>query len=419
MKFTALLHHVDVGALRRSFDRQKRNASAGVDGETVASYEPNLQENLEALHDRVHSGRYRPEPIRREYIPKADGGERPLGILTLEDKIVQGAVAEVLSVIYEEEFMDSSLGFRPGRSPHDALRAVQNGLLNEPVNFMLDADIRSFFDSVDHERMLRVLAQRIADRRILRLIEQWLRIGVLESGECQVSEAGTPQGAPISPLLANIYLHYALDRWVERWKRPPTRGPMIYVRYADDFVMGFKHQRDAEAMLVALKERMAQCGLALNEAKTRLIEFGRFAAERRAVRGERRPETFDFLGFTHYCSETRRGRFMVKRKTQSKRMRRKLKELRREAKRRMHTPVADQHQWLSGVLRGHYAYYGLPCNHHRLSRFYWEVTDLWHRALRRRDRERSLTWQRFTELLEVFPLPKPRITHHRHTVQAA
>jgi len=410
-KFTALLHHVDVAALRRSFYRLKRNASAGVDGETVASYEPELEGNLQALEARVHTGSYRPRPIRRVYLPKADGGHRPIGILALEDKIVQGAVAEVLYAIYEVDFLECSFGFRPGLSAHDALAALFDGLMKQPVNYVLDADLRSFFDSVDHELMLRALAVRIADRRILRLIRQWLKVGILEGGECEVSEVGTPQGALISPLLANIYLHYALDVWVQRWQANPKRGPMILVRYADDFVMGFKYERDAREMLVALKTRMAQCGLGVHEGKTRLIEFGRFAAERRARRGERRPETFDFLGFTHYCSRSRKGHFLVKRKTQSKRLRRKLKELRAEAKRRMHTAVSEQHKWLCSVLRGHYAYFGVPCNFRSLQTFWWEVGRLWHCALRRRDRKRSLTWERFEQLLEHFPLPKPRVTH--------
>lgn len=417
-QFTALLHHVDVAALRRAFHRLKRSASAGVDGETVASYAPKLQQNLEALHARVHSGSYRPQPIRRVYIPKADGGQRPLGIPALEDKIVQGAVAEVLHAIYEVDFVHCSFGFRRGRSPHDALQALFDGLMKQPVNYVLDADIRSFFDSVDHELMLRVLAVRIADKRVLRLIRQWLRVGILQGGECEPSEEGTPQGASISPLLANVYLHYALDVWVHRWQVARARGPMIFVRYADDFVMGFKHKRDAQEMVAALTARMGQCGLALHEQKTRLIEFGRFAAERRARRGERRPETFDFLGFTHYCSGTRSGRFMVKRKTQGRRLRRKLKQLRAEARRRMHEPVAEQHKWLCQVLRGHYAYFGLPCNFRSLRTLWWEVRRLWHRALRRRDRKRSLSWERFLHLLEHFPLPRPRITHGRHPAGA-
>jgi group II intron reverse transcriptase/maturase len=412
-RFTALLHHVDIAALRRSFYRLKRNASAGVDGETVASYEPELDEKLRALHARVHKGSYRPLPIRRVYIPKADDGRRPIGIPALEDKIVQGAVAEVLNVIYEVDFLDCSYGFRSGRSPHDALNAVFDGVMRQHVNYVLDADIRSFFDSVDHEKMMRALQERIADRRVLRLIGQWLKAGILESGECRIPEEGTPQGALISPLLANVYLHYALDKWVARWQADPRRGPMIFVRYADDFIIGFKHEHDAQKMLADLKARMAQCGLALNEGKTRLIEFGRFAAERRARRGERRPETFDFLGFTHYCSETRKGRFLLKRKTIGKRLRGKVKQLRKEMMERMHTAVSEQHKWLCSVLRGHYAYFGVRCNVHCLHAFWRQVQRLWHHALRRRDGKRSLTWERFEQLLELFPLPEPTITHTR------
>lgn len=418
-KFTALLHHVDGAALRRAFHRLKRSAAAGVDGETVASYERELDAKLDALHARVQSGSYRPQPILRVHIPKADGGQRPLGILALEDKLVQSAVAEVLSAIYEEDFDDASFGFRPGRSAHDALAVLQRGLLDEPVNYVLDADIRSFFDSVDHELLLRALAVRIADKRILRLIEQWLRVGILEGDGCEPSEVGTPQGATISPLLANVFLHYALDAWVRRWQADPAHGPMIFVRYADDFVMGFKRKWDAEGMLADLKERLGRCGLALHEDKTRLIEFGRFAADNRAERGERRPETFDFLGFTHYCARTRKGVFMVKRKTQGKRMSRKLKELRQEAKRRMHEPLSAQHKWLCQVLRGHYAYYGVAANSRMLYIFLWQVKRLWLRALRRRGGKRRLSWARFEQLLEHFTLPAPSSIQSLQPAEAA
>jgi RNA-directed DNA polymerase len=410
-RFTALLHHVDVASMRRAFGRLRRDASAGVDGETVATYEQDLEENLRALCERVYTGRYRPLPVRRVYIPKADGGRRPLGIPALEDKIVQSAVAEVLSAIYEADFHEFSYGFRPGRSPHQALDALHTGLMTQRVSWVLDADIRSFFDSVDHEWMMRVLAVRIADRRVLRLIRRWLKAGVLESGEWSVTDAGTPQGASISPLLANIFLHYAFDNWARTQKERHARGKVVIVRYADDFVMGFEYRSDAEAMLAGLKERMAKCGLSLHEHKTRLIEFGRMPATRRARKGERRPETFDFLGFTHYCGWTRDGRFLVKRKTQGTRVARKLKEMREKARQRMHAPVAKQHKWLCSVLRGHYAYYGLPCNYRSMSAFYQEVQRLWYRALRRRDRKRSLSRHRFNELLMRFPLPRPRITH--------
>ena len=409
-KFTALLHHVDVAGLGRSLSRLKWDASAGVDGETVSHYKQNLAANLESLHARVHTGRYRPQPVQRVYIPKADGGQRPLGIPALEDKIVQGAVAEVLGAIYEVDFADFSYGFRPGRSAHQALDTLRASIMTGAVNWVLDADIRSFFDSVDHELLLRSLAVRIADPRILRLIGQWLGAGVLESGQWHETEVGTPQGSVISPLLANVYLHYALDEWVEQWKREHARGRVMIVRYADDFVMGFEYESDARAMLEALKERLSRCRLQLHEGKTRLIEFGRYAAERRARRGERRPETFDFLGFTHYCSVSRSGRFLMKSKTQGKRMGRKLNELRKEARRRMHDPVASQQRWLRSVLQGHYAYFGVMHNSRWLSRFYHQVQHLWYRALRRRDGHRTLTWERFAKLLERFPLPTPKIT---------
>lgn len=418
-QFTALLHHVNVESLGRAFARLNRSASPGVDGRLVAQYEQDLAANLADLHQRVHRGSYKPLPVRRVHIPKSDGGKRPLGILSLEDKLVQGAVAELLGVIYEEDFKEFSYGFRPGRSCHQALEAVQTALIRQPVNYVLDADIRSFFDSVDHEWLLRMLAQRIADPRILRLIGQWLKAGVLESGEWKATETGTPQGAGISPLLANIFLHYALDNWIAKGAREGAWGEMFIVRYADDFVMGFKQERDGQAMVAALKARLGKFGLELHEGKTRLIEFGRFAAERRARRGERRPETFNFLGFTHYCSQSREGRFVVKRKTQGKRLAQKLKAVRVEAKRRMHEPVAEQHKWLSQVLRGHFAYFGLPCNLPSLKSFGYAVKRIWFRVLRRRSRKTRLNWQRYGDLLAQFPLPEPHITHPWHPAQAA
>jgi group II intron reverse transcriptase/maturase len=418
MQFTALLHHVDLESLSRAFVRLRRSASAGVDGETVAHYEQNLDENLNELCERVHTGRYRPLPVRRVYIPKSDGGKRPLGIPALEDKIVQGAVAEMLSAIYEVDFVEFSYGFRPGRNAHEALDALHTGMMTQSVNWVLDADIRSFFDSVDHEWLLRMVAVRVADPRILRLIRLWLKAGVLESGEWMECETGTPQGSAISPLLANIFLHYALDVWVAIWRRKHARGRVVIVRYADDFVMGFQYRSDAKTMMAALKERLGRFGLRLHEEKTRLIEFGRLPAIDHAQSGERRLETFNFLGFTHYCGWTRDGRFVVKRKTQSKRITRKLKELREEARRRMHAPVAAQHEWLRSVLRGHYAYYGLPCNYPALRTFLWEVRRIWYRALRQRERKRRLSWQGFEQLLQRWPLPTPTITHPRRSVGA-
>jgi len=409
-RFTALLHHVDAVALTRAFRRLRRGASAGVDGETVASYEEGLESNLQSLCERVHTGRYRPLPVRRVYIPKSDGGQRPLGIPALEDKIVQGAMAEVLSAIYEVDFLGFSYGFRPGRNPHQALDALHTALMSQRVNWVLDADIRKFFDSVDHEWLMRMLAHRIADRRVLGLIRQWLKAGVLESGAWCETVEGTPQGSGISPLLANVFLHYALDLWVHRWRRCEASGRVVIVRYADDFVMGFQRASDARRMQADLRERMAHFGLRLHEDKTRLIEFGRLPALDRQRRGVRRPETFAFLGLTHYCGWTRDGRFLVKRKTQGQRLTRKLVTLRQEARRRMHTPVAVQHRWLGQVLRGHYAYYGLRGNYRSLNMFYQEVRRVWFHALRRRS-QRRMTWQDFSALLGRSPLPAPRITH--------
>jgi len=411
-RFTALLHHVDAAALERAFRCQKRQASAGVDGITVADYEQNLEANLQDLCARVHTGRYRPQPVRRVYIPKADGGKRPLGIPTLEDKIVQGAVAEVLSAIYEVDFLGFSYGFRPGRNPHQALSSLHTAIMSQRVNWVLDADIRSFFDSVDHEWLLRMLAHRIADPRVLRLVRMWLEAGILESGEWHETDKGAPQGAGISPLLANVFLHYTLDLWVHQWRGRQARGRVTIVRYADDFVMGFEHVADARRMLADLKERLAKFGLALHEDKTRLIEFGRLPALARRQRGERRPGTFAFLGFTHYCGWTRDGRFIVKRKTQSQRLTRKLKALRQEASRHMHATLAEQHRWYSSILRGHYGYYGASHNFPALSAFHGEVRRIWLRCLRRRSQKaRCLNWDRFSAMLERFPLPDPKITH--------
>jgi len=411
-RFTALLHHVDVEALERAFRRQKRQASAGVDGITVADYEQNLEGNLQDLCTRVHTGRYRPQPVRRVYIPKADGGRRPLGVPTLEDKIVQGAVAETLSAIYEVDFLGFSYGFRPGRNPHQALSSLHTAIMSQRANWVLDADIRSFFDSVDHEWLMRMLGHRIADSRVLRLIRMWLEAGVLESDEKYETTRGTPQGAGISPLLANIFLHYALDLWVHQWRRRHARGRVSIVRYADDFVMGFESGIDARRMLADLKERLAKFGLALHEDKTRLIEFGRFAAVSREKRGERRPETFAFLGFTHYCGRTRDGRFIVKHKTQSNRLTRKLKAVRQEAWRRMHTPLSEQHRWFASILRGHYGYFGMPHNWPALNGFLRQIRRIWLVCLRRRSQKsRRMSWGLFEHLTVRFPLPTPRITH--------
>jgi RNA-directed DNA polymerase len=378
---------------------------------TVAAYAPGLEARLRALCDRVHSGHYRARPVRRSYIPKADGGQRALGIPALEDKIVQGAVAEVLSAVYEVDFLDCSYGFRPGRNAHQALRAVHDAVMTERVNWVFEADIRKFFDSVSHEWLMRMLAHRIADRRVLGLIELWLKAGVLEQGIYAQTVEGTPQGAGISPLLANVFLHYVLDVWVRQWRQRVASAGMRLVRYADDFLLSFESADDATQMQAALGERLAKFGLKLHEDKTRLIEFGCFAAERRARRGLGRPQTFNFLGFTHYCGKTRTGRFIVQCKTERARMVRKLKALREQMRHRMHQPIRVQHAWLSAVLRGHYAYYGITGNALSLGRFLRQVQRAWRRALGRRSQRASVSWQRFTQLLQVLALPQPHIVH--------
>lgn len=406
-QFTALMHHVDLDALTRAFGRQKRSAAPGVDGETVETYERKLEENLKDLLRRVRNGSYRPSPVRRAYIPKSDGGQRPLGVTTLEDKIVQGSVAEVLSAIYEADFMGFSYGFRPGKSPHHALSALQIALLTRRVNWVLDADIRKFFDSVDHDWLIRILRHRIADRRILALIEGWLRAGVLESGKWSEVIEGTPQGSGISPLLANVFLHYVLDLWVNQW-RTKAEGIVSIVRYCDDFVMCFQRRDDAVKMQRDLEERFGKFRLTLHKDKTRLIPFGRFA-EMPPSAGKKQGSipTFDFLGFTHYCSTSVEGRYVVKRKTQGKRMVRKLKEIRMEMRRRMHESMKDQHQWLSAVLRGHYQYYGLPANSWSLRTFAHHVKAAWLKSLRRRGSKHGMTWERLDEYVKAFPLPRP------------
>lgn len=409
-RFTALLHHVDVAALARAFHRLRKAASPGIDGETVASYGQGLQQRLENLHQRIHTGRYRPRPVLRAYIPKADGGQRPLGILALEDKLVQSAVAETLSAIYEADFLGFSYGFRAGRGPQRALGALQTMVMTQYVGWVLDADIRRFFDSINHEWMLRMVAHRVGDPRVLRLISDWLKAGVLESGEWTSTTEGVPQGAGISPLLANIFLHYVLDLWLHHW-RQRARGRVSLVRYADDFVMGFQFEADAQRLLGDLRQRLAKFGLALHEEKTRLIEFGRLPALDRKRRGLRHPQTFAFLGFTHYCGWTRDGRFVIKCKTQRQRLARKLAELRVAAVHRRHHSLRDQHAWLCRVLRGHYAYFGVTNNFIAIDVFAYRARRIWFRSLRRRDGRRAMSWDRFNEMLERFPLPPPRITH--------
>ena len=411
LRFTALLHHVNVDLLRRSYYSLKRHAAAGVDGVTWEEYGDGLEERLADLHARIHRGAYRAKPSRRVWIPKPDGRQRPLGIAALEDKIVQHAVGTVLNQIWEEDFLDFSYGFRPGRSQHDALDALYVGITQKKVNWILDLDIRSFFDKIGHDWMVQFVEHRIGDRRIVRLIQKWLKAGVMEDGRWFETEEGTPQGSVISPMLANLYLHYVLDVWAKAWREKVARGDMMMVRYADDAVLGFQYREDAERFLTQLQERLRKFGLELHPDKTRLIEFGRFAAERRKKRGEGKPETFNFLGFTHICGRSReKGYFTVYRQTMGKRMAAKLKDIGQKLRRRMHTPEGDTVQWLISVVRGYFQYHAVPDNEERLKAFRNDVLRLWLRQLRRRSQRSRWTWERFLERLGA-KLPNVEILH--------
>ena len=408
---TALLHHVDVDRLRAAYFALRPKAAPGVDGVTWHEYGQNLEGNLEDLHARVHRGSYRAKPSRRVFIPKPDGRQRPLGVAVLEDKILQRAVVEVLNAIYEQDFVGFSYGFRPGRKPHDALDALAAGIMTRRVNWVLDADFRDYFSSLDHRWLERFLEHRIADRRVLRLIQKWLAAGVIEEGTWTAFEDGVPQGASASPLLANIYLHYVFDLWAHQWRTRRARGEVVIVRFADDFVVGFEHRDDAERFRVDLRERLAQFSLELNAEKTRLIEFGRFAAGSRKARGLGKPETFQFLGFTHVCAKTRKsGRFKLKRITDSKRVRAKLRANRLEMRRRMHQPIPEQGRWLASVLRGHYQYYAVPDNSAALSAFRKRLIRHWLWSLRRRSQRGTMTWERMWRLADQW-LPQPQILH--------
>ena len=410
-KFTGLLHHIyAIERLRAAYHALERNAAAGVDGQTWHGYGKNLEANLLDLSDRLARGGYRPEPVRRTYIDKADGSKRPLGVPALEDKIVQRASAEVLGAIYEQDFIGFSYGFRPGRSAHDALDAVAVGVTARKVNWILDADIAKFFDTIEHDWLIKFVEHRVADARVIRLLKKWLHAGVLEDGQITRSELGTVQGGSISPLLANIYLHYAFDLWVQQWRRRHARGGMIIVRYADDWVAGFEHRRDAERFKRAVAQRLQTFGLALHENKTRLIEFGRFARANRSRRGQGKPETFDFLGFTHCCGKTQKGKFMVLRLTSAKRLRAKLHAVKDELRWRMHRPIAEQGQYLRAVVSGHGRYFAVPCNGARVQVFRQQVARLWHRTLCRRSQSKHLSWKRMHRIVAHW-LPRPRICH--------
>jgi len=409
-KFTSLLHHISIDLLDAAFFKLKQEAAPGIDGLTWKDYERDLECKLKDLHARIHRGAYRALPSRRTYIPKPDGQQRPLAVAALEDKIVQRATVAVLNAIYEEDFLGFSYGFRPGRGAHDALDALCVGIDRTKVNWILDADIRSFFDSVSKEWLVRFVEHRIGDSRIIRLIQKWLKAGVLESGVVTVSDAGTAQGSVISPLLANVYLHYVLDLWAERWRRREATGNMIIVRYADDFIVGFEHETDARRFLEEMRARLQEFALSLHPEKTRLIEFGRSAVEDRKVRGLGKPETFNFLGLTFICGKSRRGKFLLKRKTRRDRMRAKLRVIKEEMRQRMHHSIAEQGKWLGSVVRGYFNYHAVPTNFRALKAFRDEVIRGWRMVLSRRSQRADLNWVRMNSLVDEW-LPKPRILH--------
>lgn len=417
-KFTSLLHHIDPAMLRMAFYAVKRDAAPGIDGMTWETYEEDLDHRIEDLHARVKAGAYRAQPSRRSYIPKEDGSKRPLAIAALEDKIVQRAVAAVLSAIYEEDFLGFSYGFRPGRSQHDALDALTVGISSRKVNFILDADIQSFFTEVSQEWVVRFLEHRIGDKRIIRLVQKWLRAGVLEDGVVTIEEKGTGQGSAISPMLANVYLHYAIDLWAERWRRREATGDMIIVRYADDIIVGFQHESDARRFWNAMRERLRKFSLTLHPDKTRLIAFGRFAAQNRAKRGLGKPETFKFLGFVFICGKSRRGDFQIRRKSRRDRMRTKLREVKEALRQRRHRPIPETGKWLAQVVAGYFAYHAVPTNSPALAAFRYHVLVLWYRQIRRRSQRARIEWAQMARLADEF-LPKPRILHPWPSVRFA
>jgi group II intron reverse transcriptase/maturase len=409
-KFTALFHHLSIDLLREAFLALKRDAAPGVDDLTWRTYAADLEENLIDLHARVHRGAYRALPSRRTYIPKADGRQRPLAVAALEDKIVQRATVAVLNSIYEEEFLGFSYGFRPKRGQHDALDALVVGITSKRVNFILDSDVRSFFDEVSQGWLVRFVEHRIGDPRVVRLIQKWLKAGVLEDGVVTVSDKGTGQGSVISPLLANVYLHYVFDLWADRWRRREAAGDVIIVRYADDIVVGFEHEADARRFWDAMQKRFEEFALSLHPDKTRLIEFGRHAAARRGKAGLGKPETFNFLGFTFICGRSRSGKFLVKRKSRRDRMRGRLKDIKEELRRRRHQPIPEQGKWLTQVVRGYFAYHAVPTNSASIRAFRHYVVDLWRRSLSRRSQRGGITWQRIKQIADDL-LPRTKILH--------
>jgi group II intron reverse transcriptase/maturase len=410
-QFVSLWHHVyDIGRLRRSFLKLKRNSAAGIDKMTWKEYGQDLENNLENLSKRLQQGSYRAKAVKRVFIPKLDGRKRPIGIPVLEDKIVQKSMVEVLNAIYEVDFLGFSYGFRPGRSQHNALNAVVEAIEGRKVNWVLDVDISGFFDAIDHEWLIKFIEHRVRDKRVIRQIRKWLNAGVMEVGQWRKTEEGTPQGGSASPLLANIYLHYVFDLWANSWRKRKESGDVVMIRYADDIVLGFQYQHELKRFLKELEKRFEKFNLKLHPRKTHSIEFGRYAAERRKERGKGKPETFDFLGFTHICSRSRMGKFMVLRKTSAKKMRNKLQELKRTLREKMHWSIPDVGKWLKSVIIGHCRYYGVPWNGKSLTTFRSVLTRMWYKTLRRRSQKSRITWKRMSRLAKIW-LPIPFICH--------
>lgn len=409
-RFTALLHHIDTDLLTESYGRLKRDAAEGVDGVSWQQYGEQLETNLVALHERIHRGSYRPQPVRRIFIEKESGERRPIGVTALEDKIVQRATVEVLNAIYEVDFKGFSYGFRPGRSQHDALDALAAGIKQRKVGWIADLDVAKFFDRIDHSWLVRFLEQRIGDRRVIRLIQRWLKAGVMEEAEWKAVEEGSPQGAVISPTLANVYLHYVFDLWAERWRHCKAKGEVIFVRYADDIVACFQYEAQARKFLSELNTRFKQFALSLHPQKTRLIHFGRFAARDRQCMGLGKPESFNFLGFTHICDRNQSGGFQLTRRSRRDRMRKKLKEIKEGLRKRMHHPIKEQGEWLGQVIRGYYAYHAVPTNSHRIKSFRFHIVQMWRNILRRRSQKDRTTWEKVDRLTDRW-LPRPHILH--------
>jgi len=412
LRFTALMHHIyNIDMLKLSYLEIKRDAAPGVDNETWVTYGRGLEENLQNLSERLRCGTYKAKAVRRVYIPKTDGKLRPLGVTALEDKIVQRAAVAVLNSIYETDFLEFSYGFRPKCNQHQALDALYIEMYTKKVNYVFDADIRDFFNKINREWLVKLIEHRIADKRVVRLIQKWLNAGILEEGKIIYNEQGTPQGSSASPLLANVFLHYIYDLWVQQWRKTKARGDVIVVRFADDTVVGFQYESDAKQFQEDLNERLQKFGLELHPDKTRLIEFGRFAAENRKKRNEGKPETFTFLGFTHICGRTKeKGKFTIWRHTIKKKMQAKLREIKTELKKRMHLSIHEVGQWLKAVVTGHNRYYGVPGNYESMHHFRHAIGQLWKHSLERRSQKGNITWEKMGKLLDRW-LPQPQIYH--------